>query len=401
MLTFAFNDSILKLSPEHRAQWDILAGPHALVGSRFLGALEQSKAVSPQTGWQAHHLLGFNDAALVVAVPLYGKSHSMGEFVFDFAFARAYEQHGLAYYPKLLTMVPFTPATQPHLLIDASLPREQVCPQILSILKQSVARSDATSTFSSLHANFLTESERDIFVKAGFADRIDCQYHWHNADYRDFDDYLDTFKSEKRKKAKRERRRVLEMGIELRWQRADELSEAEWSRIFALKRQHFLRHGHEPYLSLEFFLLVRAAQPELLWVNVARLNDEIIAMAICFNSNNTLYGRYWGAMDDIHSLHFEVCYHQGIEFCIQNRLMRFEPGTQGQHKIARGFVPTLTHSAHWFNHAGFRGAAEDYFSQEQAQVREYAALIESHQPFKQQRPDEYQAAAASNTLPLR
>jgi len=390
MLRFAYIQSLQDVAAD---QWDAL-NPPSLLSHAFLSALEDSQAVQRARGWQAQHLLAFAQDRLVGALPLYIKYHSMGEFVFDFAFMRAYAAQQLAYYPKLLAMVPFTPATTPRLLTHPAQPRELLIPALLQTLGQTA------QDYSSMHALFLPEADVPDWTQRGYLTRIDCQFHWHNRGYRDFDDYLESFSSDKRKKAKRERRRVLEMGIELEWRRADALSESEWQRVYALKRQTFLRHGHEPYLPLQFFTQLRATCPDVVWVNLAKHGQEIVAAAIFFKSHDTLYGRYWGAIDAIHSLHFEVCYHQGIEFCLTHGLTRFEPGTQGEHKIARGFSPTLTQSVHRFNHPGFQAAAVDYFAAERANVQLYMQQANELKPFKRQHSQESQAWQDATSEPL-
>jgi predicted N-acyltransferase len=301
----------------------------------------------------------------------------MGEFVFDFAFARAYEQHGLHYYPKWVSMTPFTPATVSHLKCAPGVDRSQMLSKLMGALTQ------LPSSLSSLHALFISDADREVFLSHGFIERIDCQFHWHNEGYTDFETYLQTFSADKRKKTKRERRRIQELGIHCVWQRSDELTYEQWQAVYALKRDTFLRHGHEPYIPLDFFWLLKDAKPDLLWVNGAYRDGELIAAAIFFKDQDTLYGRYWGSHELINSLHFEVCYHQGIEFCITHKLKHFEPGTQGEHKIARGFNPTFTHSAHYFKDERFMHAIADYFAKEREGVIAYADRVRNHLPFKQ------------------
>lgn len=386
MIEWRVVDSIHSIDPQ---QWQ---SPHPLLSPAFLGSLEDALARSEDSGWQPQHLVGHLHQRPVFIYPSYLKTHSMGEFVFDHAFARAYAERGLPYYPKLVSMIPCTPLTVPRQWVAADVecaPLVTSVPQVLKALTQhkdtdsSVGHGATTrAPVSSVHALFLPESELSAYHAAGFAHRMDCQFHWHNQSYQDFDHYLNSFTADKRKKAKRERRRIAEMGITLHWRRADDLSDDDWAHIYTLKRLTFLRHGHEPYLPLEFFLLVRERAPDTLWVNLAYHRTDLVAAAIFFKSADTLYGRYWGAIDAIHSLHFEVCYHQGIEFCIQQGLQRFEPGTQGEHKITRGFTPTLTHSMHYFGEPLFQEAALDYFQRERAAVRAYQSEATHHLPFK-------------------
>jgi len=350
---------------------------HPLLSQRFLSCLEDSGGIDAEHGWQPQHLVARQAGETRAILPLYLKSHSMGEFVFDFAFARAYQQQQLDYYPKLLSMVPCTPVTVPRVLVADPTQAAALHQQALQILRQATPNAA-----SSAHVLFLPESELAAYRDAGFLHRQDCQFHWFNQGYADFDHYLTTFTAQKRKKTKRERRRIEEMGIRLEWRRSDDLSDADWQRVYALKRLTFLRHGHEPYLPERFFTLVKERCPDACWVNLAHHGSELLAAAIFFKSHDTLYGRYWGATEAVHSLHFEVCYHQGIEFCIAHRLARFEPGTQGEHKIARGFTPTLTHSMHYFGEPAFQAAARHYFAQERQAVEQYQHSAQELLPFK-------------------
>jgi predicted N-acyltransferase len=235
---------------------------------------------------------------------------------------------------------------------------------------------------SSLHVLFPTEPERELLERAGWLTRKSCQFHWANAGYRDFDDFLSRFSSEKRKKAKRERRRVQEAGIVFEHLRGDEPTAAVWDAVFEFYSRTFLRRGREPYLNRAFFAAIAATMPHNLLVILARHHDTPIAAAICFRSSTTLYGRYWGSLADFHSLHFETCYHQGIEYCIRERLERFEPGTQGEHKVARGFMPQPTWSCHWLRDAGFRAAVGAFLVRETRHVDAYMDEIGEHVPYR-------------------
>ncbi|MBS0396239.1 MAG: GNAT family N-acetyltransferase, partial [Proteobacteria bacterium] len=315
---------------------------------------------------------------LVGALPLYEKSHSWGEFVFDFAWAEAYRRHGLRYYPKLVAATPFTPATGPRLLVRPDADRGRVRAALLEAARRHLPRA------SSLHVQFTTAEESAWLGAAGLLTRIDCQFQWRNQGYADFEAFLATFTAEKRKKARRERRRVEEAGIRFAWAAGAELSRAEWREVHALMASTFHRHGHEPYLPLDCFLRLSAApacQPQVLR---ALKGERVVACAIFFRGGDALYGRYWGAAGDFHSLHFEACYHQGIEYCIREGLARFEPGTQGEHKIARGFAPTLTHSAHLIHDPRFAEAIGRYLAEERAAVEAYAAEAGRHVPFRRE-----------------
>jgi predicted N-acyltransferase len=358
--------------------WDALAGDYPFLRHGFLAALEDTGCVRPATGWTPHHLrLGPPEQPLVLA-PLYEKSHSWGEFVFDFAWARAWESRGLDYYPKLLLAIPFTPASGPRLLCAAGNAPEVRVAALAAIAADARARGR-----SSAHALFIDEPLRAAAAEAGWLLRRDCHFQWHNRGYGDFADFLATFSADKRKKAKRERRRIAEQGIEFQTVTGDALDGATLDRIHALHAATFRRHGHLPYLNAAFFRRAAAVLGEAFVAVLARRAAELVATAVYFRSGDTLYGRYWGAAGDFHSLHFEACYYQGIEYCIRHGLQRFEPGTQGEHKLARGFEPAFTWSAHWLNDRELRAAVARYVERESAAVGEYADAAARHTPFRE------------------
>jgi predicted N-acyltransferase len=324
----AFHASIDEVAP---AEWNALDhGGVPFLRHEFLAALEHHGATVAATGWSPSHVTVREAGELVGALPLYEKSHSWGEFVFDFSWAEAYRRYGARYYPKLVAATPFTPATGPRFLVRPGADAERVR---RALLDAALARLPACS---SLHVQFTTEAESRWLAAAGLLTRIDCQFQWRNDGYPDFDAFLATFTAEKRKKAKRERRRVEEAGIRFVWRTGDQLSGAEWRTVHALKTATFHRHGHEPYLGLDCFLELSRSGACRPLVLLATDGGALVACAIFFRGSDTLYGRYWGAAGDYHSLHFEACYYQGIDYCIANGLRAFEPGTQGEHKIARG-----------------------------------------------------------------
>ena len=361
------------------ATWNALAGDYPFMRHEFLAALEDTGCVSALTGWTPHHLLQGDPANPELLAPLYEKAHSWGEFVFDFAWARAWESRGLHYYPKLLLAIPFTPATGPRLLCrQAGSAGEQSRLDALA----AIAADAAARGRSSAHALFIDEPLRSAAAAAGWLLRRDCHFQWCNRGYRGFDDFLATFSADKRKKAKRERRRVAEQGIRFELRTGGQLDEPLLRAVHALHAATFIRHGHEPYLSAEFFIRVAAALAENFIAALAWRGDELVATAVFFRSRDTLYGRYWGAAGDFHSLHFEACYHQGIEYCIDNGLQRFEPGTQGEHKLARGFEPTFTWSAHWLADPALRDAVARFLERESEAIGEYADAAGQHTPFR-------------------
>ena len=365
--------------------WNALAGStQPFLRHEFFLALEQSGCAAARTGWTPRHLI-IEDANGVpaAAMPLFRKAHSRGEFVFDFSWAGAYAQHGLNYYPKLLTAVPFTPVSGPRILVAPNVDGRAVTKSAVRAALD-YARSEQLSSW---HVLFPTDETAADLDQAGLILRRDCQFHWYNHGYESFESFLATFTAEKRKKAKRERRRVAEAGIEFDTLHGGDMTASLWDIVYEFYAETFHRHGHEPYLNLDFFKRVSAAMPNELMLKVARVGAEPIAVAIFFVGSEALYGRYWGAGGNYHSLHFEACYYQGIEYCIDKKLQRFEPGTQGEHKVPRGFVPTLTHSAHYIADARFAAAIRDYAQREARGVDNYAAAVNEHVPYHRT-PDE-------------
>lgn len=361
-------------------EWDALGDPrYPFLRSDFLAALERGGSVGKRSGWQPFFVTLTDDRGLAAAAPAWLKTHSYGEFVFDFAWAQAYARHGLAYYPKLVVAAPFTPATGPRLLVRQGLDRSRVVPLLLAALEGAADERGLSST----HVLFPDEADRSIIAaREGWLMRRDCQFHWRNRGYACFEDFLAGFTAEKRKKARRERRRVVEGGITFRAVHGHEATRIEVLTAWELHRTTFRQRGSEPYLSAETFVAIARSMGGSLLFQFAMQGEEIVAVAVCFVGGDTLYGRYWGAAGDFHSLHFEACYHQGVEYCIAHGLSRFEPGTQGEHKVARGFEPTATHSAHRIADPRFARAIADYLRAEGAAVDEYAAGIRAHVPYR-------------------
>jgi len=357
-------------------EWNALEGADApFLRHEFLLALEQSECATTATGWEACHvLLHGPDGRLCAALPLYLKSHSWGEFVFDFAWADAYHRAGLPYYPRLVSAVPFTPATGPRLLA-ADEPSRNL---LLAAAREQMHAQGA----SSLHFLFPAGRDREWLAAAGLLPRLDCQFHWRNDGYGSFEGFLAGFTAEKRKKLKRERRRVTEAGIECRTLHGRDLDEAMIDTVFRLHAMTFLRHGHAPYLNRDLFSRLANAMPDALVVELALHGGEPVACAISLRGADALYGRYWGASGDYHSLHFELCYYRGIEYCIRERLARFEPGTQGEHKLLRGFVPSPVWSMHEVADERFRSAIGDWLSRERRARREWMRESVRHLPFR-------------------
>jgi hypothetical protein len=367
------------------ASWNALVGDGApFLCHEFLLAMEESGCAAPRTGWTARHLV-VDDAQgnPAAALPLFLKGHSRGEFVFDFSWANAYAQHGLPYYPKLLSAVPFTPVRGPRFLIAPDADAKAMT-RVLIATAMDYARSERLSSW---HVLFPMDEAAAALKSAGLILRRDCQFHWYNQDYESFDAFLATFTAEKRKKAKRERRRVAEAGIEFDTLHGGDMDDALWDAVYPFYADTFYRHGHEPYLNLDFFKRIAASMPDRLMLKMARMGPAPIAVAMFFVGSDALFGRYWGAGGNFHSLHFEACYYQGIEYCIEKKLQRFEPGTQGEHKVPRGFVPTLMSSAHFVADPRFAAAIRDFAAREARSVDRYAAEVQNHVPYHRA-PDE-------------
>jgi hypothetical protein len=360
--------------------WNALAGDSPFLRHEFLAALEKTNCVGADTAWQPHHVL-INDGerGLVGAMPLYIKHDSRGEFVFDWGWAHAYEQSGLAYYPKLVSAVPFTPVTGQRLLIADRANYDRIAERLLEAARQLCSEIHG----SSLHVLFPTPTEQKYLSANGLHQRKGCQFHWRNERYGGFEDFLATFTSAKRKKTRRERRRIADAGIGFEHLRGDQISERDWDAVFDFYSRTFLRRGRLPYLSREFFAEISRTMPENIVVILARYGSDPIAAAICFRSREVLYGRYWGSLADFHSLHFEACYYQGIDYCIRERLVCFEPGTQGEHKISRGFVPTATWSSHWLADSELDRALGALLAREQLHVDAYMHELAAHLPYRE------------------
>lgn len=370
-------DSLEEVSAQEWNSLELDGNP--FLRHEFLFALEEHACADTASGWQAQHLLLRDPETdtLLGAVPVYLKKHSWGEFVFDWSWASAYSQHGLYYYPKLTSAIPFTPASGPRLLVNPNSDRESVRTSLAKALHDFAVDLKVSSS----HVLFAPEVDVTALAKLRYLTRCDCQFHWRNRGFGGFDEFMATFRADKRKKALRERRRVAEAGIQFETRNGDDMTNELWDRVFAMSASTFARHGHEHYLNVDFFKSIAKTMPETIVVIIAVHEREPVATAICFRGAKTLYGRYWGQAENFHSLHFETCYFQGIEYCIANGLTSFEPGTQGEHKIARGFEPTLTWSAHWIADPRFSQALEAHLRQERAAVERYRDAMREHLPF--------------------
>jgi uncharacterized protein len=371
--------SIDEVDPQ---QWNALGGDrNPFLRHEFFAALEHTRCIGPGTGWDPAYITLSDAQGLAAAAPAFVKAHSYGEFVFDFAWAQAYTRVGRRYYPKLTVAVPFTPATGPRLMVRSDLDEVTSATRLL----HEIEAHASTRGLSSVHALFLDEPARAVCERANWLMRRDCQFHWTNRGYTSFDAYLETFTSIKRKKAKRERRRVAEAGIHFETRMGGDLDKRTLDTVYAFHRDTFLRHGHEPYLTRAFFTEAAHTLGNALMVKLAIHGRTPVAAAIFFWCQDALFGRYWGAAADYNSLHFETCYHQGIEFCIEHGIARFEPGTQGEHKVSRGFEPAITWSAHYIANRQFRNAIEEYLEREGQAIDAYAEEVQGHVPYRDRR----------------
>lgn len=363
--------------------WNRLSGDNPFMRHQFLAALEHSNSVGVGTGWTPSHLVAFKEARLIAIMPLYIKDNSDGEYVFDWAWADAYHRYGVPYYPKLLTATPFTPATGPRLCTAPGIDRHRLISAIIAELRKRIDEGP----YSSWHLLFPDQNELHEFSDTELMPRLGCQFHWSNLEYRNFDQFLQRFSSRKRKSLKRERRRVLEQGISLQTFTGKQITPRQLEIFYDFYQATYLKRGRPGYLTLPFFQQILETMPEQLVLVMAYRDETPLAGALSFRDKNTLYGRYWGCFEEFECLHFEACYYQGIEFCIQQGLQRFDPGAQGEHKISRGFEPVLTYSLHWIGDPGFRQAIEHYLKREREEIRAYLNRARALLPFKTENPD--------------
>ncbi|TZF91301.1 GNAT family N-acetyltransferase [Cognatilysobacter lacus] len=356
------------------ATWDSLAGSdNPFVRHTFLAGLEATGCVLPELGWTPRHLTLWDGDTLVAAAPVYAKTNSHGEFVFDHAWAHAYSRYGLDYFPKLLCGVPYSPVTGPRLLArDAAARRALV----------ETLRCACDDGFSSVHVNFHDDQDVAAFDD-GWLERIDVQYHWENtAGWRDFDAFLGAMDHKHRKNIRQERAKVARAGIAFRVVHGDEASQADLAAMHRFYLQTFSEYGNRPAITMPFLQHLARAMPRALVIVLAERDGRPVAGALCLRGSDTLYGRYWGSVEQHPGLHFEACYYQGIDYCLREGLHRFEPGAQGEHKLARGFLPALVRSRHWIAEPAFRDALAPWCAEERAAIASYARSLEGSSPFR-------------------
>ena len=357
------------------SQWDaLLPDDQPFLRYAFLSSLEESGSVSAATGWQPQHLLWIEEGRPLAALPGYVKSHSMGEYVFDHAWADACQRAGIPYYPKWLCAVPLSPVSGARLLGETAAGSK-----LLAALPDFLAQQQLYSG----HINF-----SDARVAAQLAEdprwlpRLGCQYHWHNRGYRDFQDFLDTLTSRKRKQLRKERDGVAKQGFSFAWYQGHELSEAQWDFVYVCYASTYRVRGRQPYLTRAFFSLLAERMPAAIRVVMASQGGQPVAMAFSLVDGNTFYGRYWGCLAEFNHLHFETCFYQGMEYAIAHGLQRFDAGAQGEHKLIRGFEPVLTDSWHLLRHPGLHDAVADFLNQERDGVRAWAEEAREALPYR-------------------
>ncbi|MBF2760754.1 MAG: N-acetyltransferase [Ectothiorhodospiraceae bacterium AqS1] len=379
-------------------EWDALGDDEGYPFTRhaFLVALEEEGCVGESVGWIPCHLLAYSkdrqdrDDRLVGAMPLYIKTHSQGEFVFDWNWAEAWDRYGMAYYPKLVSAIPFTPSAGPRLLAHPGADGEA----IRSALVQGAIELAKRLQASSFHCLFPGERDRDRLEEEGLLLRTGTQFHWENRGYRDFEDFLGSLTSKRRKEIRRERRDAADAPVSIEIRKGGETDETHWRAYHSIYASTYDRKWGYPALSLSFFASVAKAMPERVLLILARRGDRYIAGAHCFVGDDTLFGRNWGCLEEHRGLHFEICYYRLIEYCIEHGLDRFDAGAQGEHKLMRGFLPVETASAHYIDDPRFREAIRDFLERERQQQAAYRELTSRHSPFRASAPADDAASRA-------
>ena len=355
-------------------QWDALAGGNPLLSHGYLEAMESTQCAVPRTGWGPRHLVLLRGGAPRAVMPLYAKSHSRGEYVFDYAWANAYARYGMDYYPKLVSAIPFTPVPGPRLLAHDRNDQH--------LLLEAAKRLVREQGYSSLHILFPHEDELPLLKQAGMLLRSNVQFHWYNQGYRDMDDFLAALSQPKRKKLRQDRRRVTNAGVEFQWLTGDEIDNATLRFLYLCYVQTYLEHGNPPYLNLDFFERIHDRITSSMVVILALRRGVPIAAALNIRHEDRLYGRYWGSTEYVPGLHFETCYLQGMEYCIAKDIKVFEGGAQGEHKLARGMLPAPTQSAHWIEDPVFNPAIADFLQRETPFIDQYLDELLAHSPYR-------------------
>lgn len=366
------------LSTIGEAQWSQLLAQQAhanpFLSYAFLHAMHASHSASTASGWKVCFLSLWENELLVAVMPLYEKSHSYGEYVFDWAWANAYQEHGLSYYPKLLSAIPFTPVCGQRLIAKDGASKNALLNALTQLL--------ASTNYSSAHVLFPPEEEIALFEQAGFLIRTGVQFHWKNQGFGHFDDFLATLSLKKRKNIRAERKKVQEAGVTFEQLTGNDISKAHWDFFKSCYDQTYYEHRSTPYLNADFFARVANTMPNNVTLIIANKADKAIASSLLIHDENTLYGRYWGCLESVSCLHFETAYYQAIEFCIQHKIATFEGGAQGEHKLARGFLPVKTFSAHLLAEPAFADAVSRFLEREQHGIDNYIDELNEHSPYK-------------------
>ncbi len=370
-LILEITDSVQQIDAN---QWDALAGDMPLLSHAFLSALETSKSVGKGTGWQPYPMLVYDDGQLVGTMPLYVKNHSYGEYVFDWAWAEAYERSGLNYYPKLLSAIPFTPITSSRLLAN----NLEIQTLMIAALNETMLKHQ----LSSAHVIFPDDDSAAVLLQAGWIQRQGVQFRWENEDFSNFDDFLSVLSHDKRKKIKQERKKVAASGVICRRIKGTDITPEEWSFFYQCYENTYIEHRSTPYLTTAFFQEIGLSMPQNILLVLAYIDGIPVASALNIYHQTTLYGRYWGALQYVPNLHFELCYYQAQEFCIAEKIQYFEGGAQGEHKLARGFKPRPTCSFHKIAHVDFALAIQDFVEKESQGIAAYTTELEQRVPFK-------------------
>jgi len=381
------NDYVIRVLPSPSdvspEAWNALlaaeAEPSPFMRHEYLAALNASRSATPESGWMPQFVTLWQGDELQAACPLYVKDHSYGEYVFDWAWANAYEQHGLAYYPKATVAVPFTPVPGARLLARDAESRTLLVQGLIALCKQL--------ELSSLHLLFGADADIAACTEAGLMLRNTVQFHWTNAQYADFDAFLASLSHDKRKKIRQERRKVADAGVSFRWSRGADISKADWDFFYRCYERTYREHGNPPYLTRDFFRRMADTMPEAWLLFVAERNGKPMASSLIALSTQpdrplVAYGRYWGALERVDCLHFEACYYQPLAWCIEHGAQRFEGGAQGEHKMARALMPVKTTSAHWLAHPSFADAVERFLEREGAGIENYMDHLGERSPFK-------------------
>lgn len=379
LLDFEFRliDSITEIDPEDYSR--LINTDNPFVQFDFFKTLEDSAAIGHHSGWITQHLIVLHNNKLIAFLPLFIRTNSYGEYVFDFEWAKAYHSYGLNYYPKLTTAIPFTPSAGQRIFYDPAYKNNELFNAIYLQIKHITQKNQ----YSSWHLLFPRKSEHEELNDKTLLKRLGVQFHWFNHDYKNFDDFLCRLTHKRRKNIKRERKQVYSQGLTLSNIEGKDVSPALWKEFYLFYQLTYAKKsGHSGYLPADFFTLIGQRMPEKIVMITVKSNQKVVAAALCFKDNNTLYGRYWGCRQEFEYLHFETCYYQGIEYCIQHKLKKFDAGAQGGHKVQRGFEPVYTYSNHWIKDKPFREAINNFLVEEQQYTKSYFQHITEKTPFK-------------------